>query len=69
MSKSQNSAEAMIIIADMQPQPHTADVAVALWSVKTKLREYDARAAKFGARWTAHDLRVATRNLESVLNR
>lgn len=68
MNKSQIKAAGAVIIAEMQPQPHTADVAVALWMLKTKLREYDARAAKFGAQWTAQDLRFATQKLQRVMD-
>lgn len=68
MNKSQIKAAGAVIIAEMQPQPHTADVAVALWMLKTKLREYDARAAKLGAQWTAQDLRFATQKLQRVMD-
>jgi len=68
MNKSQQAAEGMIVIANMQPQPHTQDVAVALWRVKQKLREYDSRAAKFGGQWAAQDLRFATKTLQRVLD-
>ena len=68
MNKTQIKAAGVVIIAEMQPQPHTEDVAVALWVVKTKLREYDERSAKFGARWTAQDLKVATQKLQRVLD-
>jgi predicted RNA-binding Zn-ribbon protein involved in translation (DUF1610 family) len=68
MNKTQIKAAGAVIIAEMQPQPHTEDVAVALWVVKTKLREYDERSAKVGARWTSQDLKVATQKLQRVLD-
>jgi hypothetical protein len=67
-NRSQRNAAAAIARAESTQRPHERDLAVALWSTKSCLAEYDTWARRYGAVWTAWRLRFATKRLQSILD-